>query len=466
MEEKVINNSEAKNHTNDDATSTPPQFIPTQSVGGRGADVEGQIELRSEEVQEVLGNPPKWILRQGITLMGLIVILLLAGSWFFKYPEIISSPLVLTTATPPAGLVAKTSGKIIELRVQDQQSIKRGDCLAIIENPAVYDDIVFMATELTDIVLQLNNEEPQEFSRENLKLGALQGVFANFLINLKNYKKFIELNYYPRKISSLQELITANKKHYQSVLKQKDIVLKQHDLQLRAYDREDYLSQKQLISEEESDKAKAQLLQSKMGMENMQSTLEGLQISILQMEGNLVDLQQQYIEKKNLQLTELNSIATQLQNEIRSWRMNYLLVSPIDGKVTFSNFWSINQNVTAGQVVFTVIPKVQTELIGKALLPVERSGKVKIGQKVNIHFLNYPDNEFGMVHGIVSRISLIPTEGKYSVEVKFPKGLTSTYGKELPLSYEMTANADIITDDLRLIEQFFLPLKKIFKENL
>jgi HlyD family secretion protein len=146
--------------------------------------------------------------------------------------------------------------------------------------------------------------------------------------------------------------------------------------------------------------------------------------------------------------------------------MNYLLVSPLDGKVTFLNYWSVNQNVAAGQVVFTVVPKVQTELIGKALLPVERSGKVKVGQKVNIHFVNYPDNEFGMVHGVVNRISLVPVEGKYSVEVKFPEGLKTTYDKELPLSYEMTANAEIVTNDLRLIEQFFLPLKKIFKESL
>ena len=29
----------------------------------------------------------------------------------------------------------------------------------------------------------------------------------------------------------------------------------------------------------------------------------------------------------------------------------------------------------------------------------------------------------------------------------------------------MEAQADIITDDLRLIERFFMPLKKIFKEG-
>jgi multidrug resistance efflux pump len=425
-----------------------------------------EVELRSEEVQEVLGSVPSWILRRGITLLALIVIVLIVGSWFFKYPEIISSPLVLTTATPPAGIVAKTSGKIIELRVTDQQFVKKGDCLAIIENPASYNDVLFLEKEIKEILMSVSSEKPRNLSREDLKLGALQAAYSGFLLNLKNYNKFIELNYYPQKISALKQLISANKTHYQSTLKQKEIVLKQHELEQRIFDREAYLKKREMISEEESDKAKGQLLQSNMSLQNMQSTLEGLQIQILQMDGNLVDLQQQYLEKKNTQLSELNATANQLQNEIRSWEMSYLLISPLDGKITFSNYWCINQNVTAGQVIFSVVPKVQTELIGKAQLPAERSGKVKTGQRVNIHFVNYPDNEYGMVQGVVNRISLIPTEGKYTVEVKFPQGLMTSYGRKLPLSYEMTANADIVTDDLRLIEQFFLPLKRVFKENL
>ena len=146
--------------------------------------------------------------------------------------------------------------------------------------------------------------------------------------------------------------------------------------------------------------------------------------------------------------------------------MNYVLVSPIDGKVTFTEIWSVNQNVTAGKAVFTVVPETASELVGKAKLPIDRSGKVKEGQKVNIRFNNYPDNQFGMVKGVVKSISLIPTEeGNYMVEVSFPEGLKTTYNKELPLSQEITARADIITEDTRLLEQFFLPIKQILKNQ-
>jgi multidrug resistance efflux pump len=430
-------------------------------------DKDGKdVEIRSEEVQELLGSVPHWILKNGIFFLALCVGILFLGSWLFRYPDVVSSTLTLTTSTPPAKIVAKSSGKIVELRVSDQQVVKKGDCLAIIENTAHYEDILFIDKEIKRFIVSRNDQKTFILKRENLKLGAVQASFSSFLLSLKNYNEFVRLNYYPRKIASINQLMEANKKNYNNALKQAEITQKQHNLNLSIFKREDILRKKEMISEEESDKAKGQLLQSEMSLQNMQSTLESFQIQIMQMKGELVDIEQQYSEKKNAIFSELNTSINQLQNEISSWKMTYLLESPLDGKVTFTDFWCVNQNITAGQIVFSVVPIVQSDLIGRAQLPVERSGKVKVGQRVLVHFVNYPDAEFGMVQGVVSRISLIPTDGKYTVEVKFPKGLMSSYGKNLPLSQEITANAQIITEDLHLIDQLFSPIKKIFKGNL
>ncbi len=38
-------------------------------------DIDKQIELRSEEFQEVLGSVPSWILRRGITLIAIIILI-------------------------------------------------------------------------------------------------------------------------------------------------------------------------------------------------------------------------------------------------------------------------------------------------------------------------------------------------------------------------------------------------------
>lgn len=427
---------------------------------------KNDIELRSEETQEVLGSVPSWILRRGIFLLGTFVVILLFGSWFFKSPEIITSSLLFTSATPPAGIVARTSGKIIKLNVTDQQFVKKGACIAIIDNIASYEDILYIESKLSKLHEKVNSVQTYTIEKKDLKLGPIQPAFSSLLLNLDKYNNFLTHKYYPKKIHSVEELIAANEVYAHNVTKQKEIVLKQYELVRRSFDREVYLKTQEMISEEDVDKAKTQLLQSEMSVESMQSTLENINIQVLQMKENLVEVHNQFFESKSIMLTDIYASIKQLQNEILSWKSSFLLVTPFDGKITFSNYWSVNQNVTTGEILFTVVPNTISTVFGKALLSSERSGKVKVGQQVNVHFVNFPDNEYGMVIGKVNRISLIPIGGKYTVEIVFPNGLLTTYNKILPYSHEMTANADIITNDLRLIDHFFLPIKYIFKNYL
>ena len=52
----------------------------------------------------------------------------------------------------------------------------------------------------------------------------------------------------------------------------------------------------------------------------------------------------------------------------------------------------------------------------------------------------------------------------YMLEVEFPTKLITTYGKELAFSQEMTGMAEIITDDLRLLDKFPNPIKAVIKK--
>ena len=59
-------------------------------------DKKHDIELRSEEFQEILSSIPSWRLRWGITVVAIIMFLLLAGSTVFNSPYVISSAVPLT----------------------------------------------------------------------------------------------------------------------------------------------------------------------------------------------------------------------------------------------------------------------------------------------------------------------------------------------------------------------------------
>ena len=62
------------------------------------------IELRSEEVQEILGTPPGWMTRYG-TLIFLIALVVIGYIGFLvKYPDTVESKVKISLTDPPNGV--------------------------------------------------------------------------------------------------------------------------------------------------------------------------------------------------------------------------------------------------------------------------------------------------------------------------------------------------------------------------
>lgn len=433
------------------------------------SDEKQDIELRSEDFNDVLGEIPSWILRWGITMIACIVLFLLIGSAIFKYPDTISSTVTLTGTTPVSGIVAKTSGKLQELYVKNNQQVKMNSFLAIIENPAKTNDIVRLKELVQKIGADLDTIALTP--SQQLQLGNLQSLYSSFYLTMSEYRQFKELAYHLKKIDLVKKRIIKNEVYYKNMLRQKELLETQIKISHQQYARDSILEAKGLISKEAIEISYSQYLQSFLSAENMDRSLENLQIQLAQMHESLYDTEYQYLDKKNTLEAQLRSFINQLRVEIDAWEMNYALITPLDGEITLTQYWTKNQNITAGDIVFNIVPNNRGEIIGKALLPTERSGKVKIGQKVNIKFSNYPDKEYGIIKGIVKNISLIPiANGKetknYIVDIQLPNGLKTSYNKDLPFLPEMEGQADIITEDISLLERFLLPLKKVITENL
>ncbi|WP_445736216.1 HlyD family secretion protein [Mariniflexile sp.] len=146
------------------------------------------------------------------------------------------------------------------------------------------------------------------------------------------------------------------------------------------------------------------------------------------------------------------------------WEYQYVFKSNINGKVVFLNYWNVNQTVTQGDLIFTIIPTENSSYIAKLKTPIQNSGKIKTGQRVHVKLDNYPDTEFGVINGEIKTMSLIQDkEGKYLIDVKLPQKLITSYHKEVVFKQEMTDLAEIITEDLRLIDRIFYQFKEVFK---
>jgi HlyD family secretion protein len=74
--------------------------------------------------------------------------------------------------------------------------------------------------------------------------------------------------------------------------------------------------------------------------------------------------------------------------------------------------------------------------------------------------------EYGMVKGTVGSVSLVPSDDNYTVEIDLPQDLKSNYNILLPFSQEMKGDVEIITEDLRLIQRFFNPVKSLLKHRI
>jgi multidrug resistance efflux pump len=420
-------------------------------------------EIRSEDVQEIMGFIPHWIIRWGITMIFLVIVFLLMGSWLFKYPDIISASIVLTTENPPANLVARSSGKITRLFVRDRQKVKEGEVIAIIESATNYTHLFELKKKLaamTSFFTSFAALPAEEFDK-NYSLGELQAPYAVFLKSYADYRHFIQLNFYQKKINAIKAQLARHRLLHQQLQTQSRLMEEEMAISRQNFQRSQKLIDDGIISKSELASQKSIYLQKQYAYEGAKTSLGNAEIQITQLEQTVMELELQFREEKKSYQLALSQAYENLTGQISQWEQMYLLKAPISGVVTFTKFWSINQNVRIGDNVVTIVPAQGGKFIGKMVLPIQGSGKVKVGQKVNIKFVNYPHMDYGIVTGVIRSKSLVASDNFYSLAVDLPQGLRTSYGKTLDFSQEMQGSAEIITEDIRLLERIFKPIKSI-----
>lgn len=421
-----------------------------------------EIELRSEEVQEILTRVPHWMIRWGSVVVLLILVSLFFVSWLVKYPDVISTPIVITTTIPPEKLVAKVTGKIEVILVNDRATILKNTPLAVIENSANYND-VFLLKSIVDTI----NIDKNKFPFEKLKssqLGEIESLFA--LFQKESIADDLNTELQPYKVEgTAQNYETIQLQERLNLLEsQKDINQSELALQKIDLDRYETLYKKGIIATQEIEKQRLIYLQSQKNYKGILSSISSLKSSLNELKKNSKTTQiNENKENVNLERNVIQSFY-QLKKAIKDWELNYVLRSSIDGKVSYLQLWAANQTVNAGESVFAVIPINESGYVGKVKAQAQNSGKIKIGQTVNIRLANYPDREFGIVTGTIKAISLTPDkDGNLLIDVSLPNGLKTSYKKQIAFQQEMSGTADIVTEDLRLLERLLYQFRDVFK---
>lgn len=421
-----------------------------------------EIELRSEEVQDILTKIPHWIIRWGSLVVLVILLLLFLVSWMVKYPDIITAEITITTQIPPEKLVAKTSGKIQAILIDDKAKVNENTPLAVIENAANYKD-VFLLKAITDTISLTNSKFPFE-KLQAAQLGEIENSFAMF------QKEYIasELNkqLQPYKVESSAQNFEAKQLRERLQLLEGQKEINQSELQLLKTDVERYekLFKKGVISAQEIEKQRLIYLQAEKNYKSLLSSISQLKSSINELNRNSkTTVINESTTSINLERSVMQSFY-QLKKAIKDWELNYVFRSSVKGTVSFLQIWSENQTINSGENIFAIIPSTEKGYIGKVKAKAQNSGKLQIGQKVNIRLANYPDREFGVIEGKLKTISLTPDkEGNLLLDIELPNGLQTSYKKQINFQQEMTGTADIITEDLRLLERLLYQFRDVFR---
>ena len=432
-----------------------------------------------EDVNQIIGNPPSWLLNFGISAVAWVVFALLAMSYFIKYPDVVTAKVMLTTANPPIRMLAKTGGRVSSLLIKNNETVEVGQILAVMENTAKWQDVLKLEAQLSPLppegMLQAGGLWVFKTKRGDgiLKLGSLQNSYSTYTQSRKDYLYFLHQNGVFAKINHLAKQIESIKQLNTNLLRQKEIQSREFELAGKELQRQKQLNTEGVVSDSEFEKYSVAYLQQKRQIEANEVGFINNEMQIKQNQAQITDLTQGKNDNLNNKEITLQEDTRRLKSAIEEWKQAFLITAPISGKVSMSKIWSPQQAISGGEEIFAIVPLENTEggkkILAKAILPLANSGKVKLGLKSNIRLDAYPYQQYGLLESHVENISLLPQTSKdgetYQLELSVNDSLTTTYGKQLILKQEMQGIANIITEDRRIIARLFDRLQDLLKNR-
>jgi multidrug resistance efflux pump len=422
-----------------------------------------QQQLLSDEVQEIISYKPGWIIRRGNIVFCFVLLFLLGLSFVIKYPDVIKASVRIAALSGPKMLTAKTEGRLEKLFITNGQQVKKGQPLAYLQSTAQYDQVIqlkqwiikaepFIEAGKIDFLIA----HPLPLLNE---LGELQPVYQNFQNSMQETMQVLSNGYYPQKKQALLKDIQYLQKLQQNLEKQSIIQQQDYALQQIEYNANEKLAGEKVIARLEFNQNKSKLLGKEQGLEQMSSQLINGEVAKHNKNKELLDLKK-YITD---QVQKFRSELLNLKSKTTEWTEKYIITAPDDGKLEFTSFIQEKQLLSNGQELFFIQPA-GSKYYAEMKAGQNNLGKIEKGQKVLIHLESYPSEEFGYIDGVITYIANMPNaRDSFLVRVELPEGLKTNYNKEIFFRNSLSASAEIIADDSRLIERFFSQLKNIMK---
>jgi HlyD family secretion protein len=405
------------------------------------------------EVEDIVGREPTWILRWGISVILLTVLIAIGSSWFIRYPDILTAGVEITSNPPPVTLVAR-SGGILIIVIPNGEMVRMGDVVAYIRSNADPAAILQIEKDLEVIDTVWSSAVPAG------TLGDLEPDFAELRYAILELKRFRELKVLEHQAAQLRKQESTYVRLGYNLEQQRTLALRELSLNNIKFRTDSILYTQGASTLLDYNEAKIRGIQQLRLYRMSESSVISNEGQLNQVRKQLAELELRQIEEGERLRTALASAKSNLKARIVRWKETYLIISPCAGRIAHVGVLENESFVDVGRELFAVIPG-KASISARAELPVARSGKAGAGQTVNIKIDNYPFEEYGLVKGTITSVSTLPSKSTYSLTITLPQGLQTTSGKELEFRPRMTGAAEIITEDMRLLERFLFHFRRL-----
>jgi len=293
----------------------------------------------SASVQEIISSNPGQFLKNGTSVIFGILLLVIAGMWFIKYPDVLEGKSILTTYPLPIKLKAQSGGRILRLFVKEGSSVKKDANIAELENSTGYEAILVLQkiNDSTKLFLQQGNLHGLSVtaSQELQSLGDAQPVYNQLLQSVNTFLLMKKEHVYAKRTANIE----VQSSSYQSLSKISNEEMRMIEEELKQAD-ERFIANEQLykdkvISKQEYFDEAARVRQRRISMEQQKRGKLQNNISIGDNKKQLLEIGYEKEEKENAAIIAIQEATRNLQNFIQSWKLKYLLVAPYDGQIQY-----------------------------------------------------------------------------------------------------------------------------------
>ncbi len=426
----------------------------SESVAAPSVGSINRLEELSAEIEEIISDKPPLIVRWGTVYLSFFLFMLGLICWIVKYPDVVTTKARLTSINAPKEVVAKTSGKLVQLLVEEGESVKVGTTLGYMESIASPREICALSVTLDSISDIVENDQMEKLPRfintSYQNLGELQQAYQIYLQSFLSFRDYIVDGFYLRKRNLLTNDMVYLRKQYQTLLEQKELSIQDLELSQQTFEVNESLKKDKVISELDYRVEKSKLIGKKLTLPQINTLLVNNEAQRNEKQKEIAELGNTISQQKNIFVQSVNTMRSQVEN----WKRRYVLTAPIDGEVSFASFVQQNQQLSENEVVCYINP-FNTSYYAELYIPQKNFGKVFIGQKVLLKFPSYPYQEYGIVIGQVDLISNIPTDSGYRAKVTLPSALKTNFKKHVQFREGLQAEGEIVTEDIRLLQRFY-----------